>query len=119
MEPAKIEYLIREALAANRGPGYEIAVTDVAANMSTVDVELRFLSGRIYCCAEPGCHIPRLETVFRSCEIPQGCQIRWHCKVEKGLALSAMRRLGCRLKAKAMTFYSWGNSPIREAKTHS
>ena len=50
----EIEALINELLAANRSPGYGITVRNVASDPPTIDVDLRFLSGHTYCCAEPG-----------------------------------------------------------------
>jgi hypothetical protein len=86
-----IEALINELLAENRSPGYGIAVRNVANDPPTIDVECRFLSGRTYCCAEPGCHLPRdlsrLPMLF-------GFTIRWHCIVERGAQLKCLETFG-------------------------
>jgi hypothetical protein len=80
----QVEALIRERLAHNNSPGYGITVVDISPDARNIDIDLRFLSGRTYCCAEPGCHLPndlaRLPALA-------DFTIRWHCIVERGARL--------------------------------
>jgi len=87
----EIEALINELLAANRSPGYGITVRNVASDPPTIDVDLRFLSGRTYCCAEPGCHLP---SDLSRLPLLVGFTIRWHCIVEDGAQLKCLEDLG-------------------------
>src|SRR5262245_52363089 len=91
----EVEALIRERLSANESPGYGIAVLGVASDPPTIDVELRFLSGRTYCCTEPGCHIPA-----DIASQPQLAEftIRWHCIVERGARLKCHAVFGLPLE---------------------
>ena len=57
MKP-ELETLFRDLLASNRGPGYGVSVLGATPDLSVIDVSLRFIAGRTYCCAEPGCHLP-------------------------------------------------------------
>ena len=87
----EIEALLNELLAANRSPGYGVAVRDVASDPPTIHVDFRYLSGHTYCCAEPGCHLP--------CDLSRlprlsGFTIRWHCIVEQGAQLKCLAKLG-------------------------
>src|SRR5262245_36587509 len=98
---SEIEALIRELLAKNRSPGYGIDVRDVVAGPPTIDVEFRFLSGRTYFCAEPGCHLPR-----ELSRLPRlaGFTIRWHCIVERGALLKTLAVLGLPLESEGYEY---------------
>src|SRR5689334_22992890 len=97
----EIETMIQELLATNNSPGYGIVVRDAASDPATIDVDIRFLSGRTYCCAEPGCHLPRDWS-----RIPRltGIPIRWHCRVEDGAKLKCHEQLGLPLESEAYEF---------------
>src|SRR4051794_11561366 len=98
---SEIETMIRELLAANNSPGYGITVCDAASDPPTIDVDFRFLFGRTYCCAEPGCHLPRdLSRLPRLA----GIVIRWHCRVEDGAKLKCREQLGLPLESEAYEF---------------
>lgn len=105
----ELEAIIRERLSANKSHGYGIAVVDVATNPPTVDVELRFLSGQTYCCAEPGCHIP--DDIARHPQLA-GFTIRWHCVVERNAKLNSSKALGRPLEQDGYEYdYVIGESP--------
>lgn len=93
----EIDDLFREFFSTNRGPGYGVSVTSAAPDRSTIEVEFRFLASRSYCCAEPGCHLPRdCERLIRlaaerSIHLPEGVAVRWHCIVEEGASLRCRR----------------------------
>lgn len=97
----EIEAMIRELLAANNSPGYGIAVRDTTSDPPTIDVEFRFLSGRVYCCAEPGCHLPRDLTRL---PLLAGITIRWHCIVEQGAQMKDLAVLGLPLYSDGYEF---------------
>jgi hypothetical protein len=90
---AEIEALIQELLASNDSPGYGIAVRNVTSHPgdSAIDVDVRFLSGRIYCCAEPACHLPK---DLSRIPLLAGFTVRWHCRVEQGARLTCLEALG-------------------------
>jgi hypothetical protein len=92
----EIEALINDLLAANDSPGYGITVRNIASDPPTIDVEFRFLSGRTYCCAEPGCHLPR---DLSRLPLLAGFTIRWHCIVEQGAQLKCLAALGLPLNS--------------------
>jgi len=98
---SEIEALVNELLAANCSPGYGIVVGDVASDPPTIDVEIRFLSGRIYCCAEPGCHLPR---DLSRLPLLAGFTIRWNCIVEQGAQLKCNAALGLPLESESYEF---------------
>ncbi len=89
------EKLIRDLLSANRSPGYGIEILGESANPRTIEVRLRFLAGKTYCCAEPGCHLPFVS--------PKGgplehTTILWRCQVEKSARLESLAALGLPLE---------------------
>lgn len=95
------EKMIRDLMSANRSPGYEIAVLRVTANPPTIEVRLRFLAGKKYCCAEPGCHLPVMS--------PKGgplehTTILWRCQVEKGARLESLAALGLPLETEGYEY---------------
>jgi antitoxin component YwqK of YwqJK toxin-antitoxin module len=73
---------------------YGISLINFAADLSSLDVELRFLSGETYCCAEPGCHFGTDLSRFiaRAAEsgivFPDGLEMRGHFVVEQGVRLA-------------------------------
>ncbi len=97
-----LDNLFRDLLASNRGPGYAVSVIRAASDLSVIDVELRFIAGRTYCCAEPGCHMPfdreqkRLHRLAaeRAISLPESVTVRWHCHVELGVILGGSSRSG-------------------------
>lgn len=99
-----------ELLGSNRGPGYGIKVTDAANDLSRIEVEVVFVAGRTYCCAEPGCHLPRESkrltelAALRSISIPEHVTIRWHFRIEAGTRLECRRALGLPLESEAYEF---------------
>jgi hypothetical protein len=92
--------LFTDFLASNRGPGYQIAVTDAAINLSQIEVAITFISGRTYCCAEPFCHVPDdlmkliRFAAARGVSLPPELKVRWHFIVENGVQLSCNKSLG-------------------------
>jgi hypothetical protein len=99
-----------ELLSKNRGPGYGIKVIDAAADLSRIDVEIVFVAGRTYCCAEPGCHLPRDSkrlvelAAIRSIPIPELAAITWHFRIEAGARLECLNTLGLPLESPAYEF---------------
>ena len=85
MEKLAVESLIRELLSANRSC-YGICVTSVAADLKAIDLEVRFLAGRRYCCYEFGCHFPMHSDaiIALSPAFPACLRVRWRCHIEKG-----------------------------------
>jgi len=79
-----------ELMASNRGPSYAIKVVNAADDLYIIDVELRFVTGRVYCCDEPSCHLSsnnrRLLEVARqhAIPLPEEVIVRWHCYIEQG-----------------------------------
>ena len=108
----ELDNLFRDLLASNRGPGYDVSVVGAAPDLSVIDVDLRFLAGRTYCCAEPGCHVPfdkaqqRLHRLAAECAIrlPEALTVRWHCHVEEGAKLECHKPLGLPMESKAYDF---------------
>jgi len=92
-----LDNVFRDLFSFNRGPGYRISVTDAAPDLSVINVEFRFLAGHSYCCAEPGCHLPRnCERLVRlaaerSIRLPDDLIVCWHCVVEEGASLECRR----------------------------
>jgi hypothetical protein len=106
----ELDNLFRNLLASNRGPGYGVSVTGAAADLSVIDVELRFIAGRSYCCAEPGCHVGldnakllRL-AAQRSVPLPESVTVRWHCHVAQGARLEVMKSFGRPVESEAYDF---------------
>jgi hypothetical protein len=106
MDIADIDKLVNEALSRNRGPGYRVAVTDAAADLSHINVAVTFIAGRTYCCAEPFCHVPHdLSKFFRFAAergviFPAHAEVRWHFVVEDGAMFSVYKDLGLPLASK-------------------
>jgi hypothetical protein len=108
----ELDNLFRDLLASNRGPGYGVSVIGAAHDLSVIDVDLRFIAGRTYCCAEPGCHLPldkearRLRSLAaeRAIRLPEAMTIRWHCHVEEGAKLECHKSLGLPAESKAYDF---------------
>lgn len=96
----ELDNLFRDLLSRNRGPGYGVSVIDATADHSTIIVELRFLAGQDYCCAEGSCHVPRSNerlvrlAAERSIHLPDSVVVRWRCRVEKGARLQCMKSFG-------------------------
>jgi hypothetical protein len=95
------EELIRDLVSANRFPGYEIAILRESLDPPAIEVRIRFLAGRTYCCAEPGCHLPLMS--------PKGgplehTTILWRCQVEKGARLESLAALGLPLETDGYEF---------------
>jgi hypothetical protein len=95
-----LDSLFRELLALDRGPGYGISVLSAAPDLSVIDVALRFIAGRSYCCVEPGCHLGfdnaellRLAAAH-SVSLPESVTVHWHCHVERGVRLGMMKSSG-------------------------
>ena len=112
MENPEIESLFCDLLASNHGPGYFISILSASRDRSVIDVELRFVAGRTYCCAEPGCHLPsdtgqqrlHLLAAERGIKMPEAVTVRWHCHVEEGAKLEHLAKLGLPVESKAYDF---------------
>ena len=119
----ELDSLFRELLATNLGPGYGLSVVRVAADLSVVDVELRLLAGRTYCCAEPGCHLPRgimrlvRLAAQRSIGLPESVIVRWHCHVERGAKLECRRQLALSVESDAYEFEATSGGPTAEERS--
>jgi hypothetical protein len=108
----ELDNLFRDLLASNRGAGYGVSVMDAVPDLSVTDVELRFVAGRTYCCAEPGCHVPfdqaqqRLHRLAaeRALRLPDALTVRWHCQVEEGAKLECHKSLGVPPESEAYDF---------------
>jgi hypothetical protein len=108
----ELDNLFRDLLASNRGPGYGVSVISAAGDLSAIDVDLRFIAGRTYCCAEPGCHMPidnqqgrlRCLAAERDIRLPDVMTVRWHCHVEAGAKLECYKALGLPLESEAYDF---------------
>jgi hypothetical protein len=115
MDFKELNLLFRDLLSTNRGPGYDIDVTDAADDLSKIDVTVVFGSGRTYCCAEPGCHFlnagSRLLRLAAksSFNFPNNVVIQWHCCVEDGAKMECHKALGIPLESKAYE-YDWVSS---------
>lgn len=96
----ELDNLFRDLLASNSGPGYGVAVRGVTPDRFLIEVEVRFLAGRSYCCAEPFCHLPwntarLLELAAeRGVELPESVVVGWHCYVEAGARLEVLECFG-------------------------
>ena len=96
----EIDKLLKDFLARNRGPGYGISVTDVAGDLSRIDATVTFVAGRLYCCAEPFCHLPLDAAKFirfaavRGFPFPNTLTINWRVVVEAGALLECNRAFG-------------------------
>lgn len=116
----ELENLLRELLATNCGPGYGISVLSAAADLSVIDVELRFIAGRTYCCAEPGCHLPRSNSMLvslaaeRGLRLPDSVAVRWHCHVDRGALLQSMKSLGLPIESEAYEFEAIRGGSVSE-----
>lgn len=118
MPHPELDSLFRELLATNKGPGYAINVRHAAPDLSIVDVELRFIAGRSYCCAEPACHLPhdcrrilRL-AAQRAVSLPESVTVRWHCYVEKGTRLDSLKYLGLPAESDPYDFEAISGRPV-------
>jgi hypothetical protein len=86
----QLDNLFIELMASNRGPGYAIKFLNATDDLSVINVELRFVTGRVYCCGEPSCHLPsnngRLLAIAaqHGVPLPEAVIVRWHCYVEQG-----------------------------------
>jgi hypothetical protein len=71
-----------------------------------VDVEIRFLTGQKYCCAEFGCHLPRHSDalIALSPSFPANLQIRWHCCVEKGAFIASQGEASIYVESEAYDY---------------
>ena len=89
MVPQSLQSILEEFLGRNRGPGYRIAVTDVANDRSKLAVTLTFVADRLYCCAESFCHVPHDPSSLvrfaadRGVVLPANVEIRWSFVVEE------------------------------------
>ena len=89
-----------------------MSVLGATPDLSVIDVDLRFVAGRTYCCAEPGCHVPfdsgqlrlRRLAAERGISFPESVTIRWHCHVKRGAKLECMKQLGLPVESKAYDF---------------
>lgn len=116
----ELDKLFRDLLASNRGPGYGVSVIAAAADLSLIDVDLRFMAGRTYCCAEPGCHLPsdkdqhrlRRLAAERGIRLPEAVTVRWYCHVEEGVKLECHKPLGLPAESNAYDFQvAYGATP--------
>jgi hypothetical protein len=119
MDYQELEQLFRDLLASNRGPGYGISVNGAADDLSRIDVTITFISGRKYCCAEQGCHLPRNTkrvvqmAVQRSLSVPDNLVIHCHCCVEEGAKMESGAPPGMSRESEAYKFdYVTGPSGI-------
>jgi hypothetical protein len=109
-----------ELLRNDRAPEYGVKVTDAAEDLSHLDVEIVFLAGKTYCCAEPMCHLPRDSkrlmklAAIRSISIPEDSTIKWHFRIEAGARLECLQALGLPLESKAYQFDVVGLPPKDE-----
>jgi hypothetical protein len=85
-------------------------MSDAAPGLSVIDVDLSFIADRTYCCAEPGCHLPRDNRRLRSLaaergiQLPEAVAVRWHCHVEQGAKFQCMKRFGLPVESEAYDF---------------
>ena len=108
----ELDKLFRDLLASNQGPGYGVSVLGASPDLSLIDVDLHFMAGRTYCCAEPGCHLPRDAeqqrlrrlAAERAIALPKSVTVRWHCHVERGAKLQCMTKLGSPVESNAYDF---------------
>src|SRR3954469_17179931 len=102
----ELDNVFRDLLASNRGPGYGVSVLSARPDFSVIDVDLRFIAGRTYCCAEPGCHLPRDNgrikslAAERAIQLPKTFTVRWHCHVEQGAKIECLKKLGLPVESK-------------------
>lgn len=105
-----LDVIFNEFLRSPRRPRYGINVTDATSDLSEIYVELRFLAGRSYCCAEPDCHIPstckRLVALAEThgLRLPDDVRVHWHCVVEEGARLQVLNSMGGFPETKGYTF---------------
>lgn len=95
-DPRKALQSAIEALQSSSAHRATPRVTVLRFDLDEIDVELRFLSGKTYCCAEPGCHLParsrawwqRLRQVLRAAKLnPPSLAIRIRGTVKNGTLL--------------------------------
>jgi hypothetical protein len=129
----ELDNLFRDLLASNRHrpqgdavdcdrPVYVVSVIGAAPDLSVIDVDLRFIAGRTYCCAEPGCHVPfdkeqhrlRRLAAERAIQLPQAMTVRWHCHVEEGAKLECLKALGLPLEKVKPTTSKWHTANTRQ-----
>jgi hypothetical protein len=110
MTLSQLDDLFRELFASKSRLRYGISVTGAAPDLSTIDVDFRFLTGQSYCCIEPGCHLPwscadlvRL-AAERSGRLPDDVVVKWHCIVEEGARDQTLRAFGRSVESKAHEF---------------
>ena len=112
MANPELDNLFRDLLATNGGPGYGVSFLGASTDLSIIDVELHFVAGRTYCCAEPGCHLPRDTgqqllrrlAAERAIALPESVTVRWHCHVERGAKFECMTKLGLPAESEAYDF---------------
>ncbi len=106
----RLDTIFSELLRSPRGPRYGVTVKDAASDLSEIYVELRFLAGRSYCCAEPSCHIPstckQLVALAEqhALRVPDDVRVYWHCVVEEGARLQVLNSFGVSPETKAYAF---------------
>jgi hypothetical protein len=110
MEIAELNPLFSELLATNSGPGYVISVVGASPDLSAIDVELRLLSERTYCCAEPGCHLPRDHHRLRQLAanqgiaLPESLVVRWKVRVERGAKVQSLALVGLEVSSEEYVY---------------
>jgi len=105
-----VETVIRRFLAGNRGvdgasPPYLIDDADLSEH-GVLSFTMRFVSGKRYCCVEPGCHLgfqstrgwARLRHNAKETEVllPQPLRARVRIVAEAGAIFTVLERLGVR-----------------------
>jgi hypothetical protein len=119
----ELDNLFRDLLSSNHGPGYGVSVLGASPDLSVIDVDLRFIAGRTYCCAEPGCHLPydtgqrrlRRLAAERAIALPESVTVRWHCHVERGAKLECMIKLELPPESEAYDFeIAYGGGAVAE-----
>jgi hypothetical protein len=90
-----------------------------------IELELRFLAGKRYCCAEWGCFLPAFdkrwwtrlrEGLQESTErIPPPLTLLVHGVVEEGAGLRVLKCIGLSMLSEA---YSYRSEPLRERDAH-
>lgn len=90
----KLDKPLQALFESSRRSRYSVFATDAEPDLSTLYVDLHFLSGQTYCCPQPDCHISP-----RSCDrlirlaadagmvLPKDLIVRWHCVVEPEVRL--------------------------------
>jgi hypothetical protein len=107
MEITEAEALVRDLLSSNKGAGYGLTVTSLAADLQTINIEVRFLAGKTYCCHEFGCHFPQYsDALIRlSPEFPPNLIVRWHYCVERGATFAVPDRRVAFYESEALDYH--------------